>query len=157
MLHRSVRDAPSASLIKKLVLVYKQEQDMLHRTAPSASSKKKLVLDQQQEKYFLTETLKKACDRLALQKWPQPSLLSLAPKIKASCPLKINLGLGLKPVQNQKSIFVRIEKVWLSAQNTCTEGHEHVAIQHLSHSLNILYVCVSTFQLILLIWPSFLT
>ena len=34
------------------------------------------------------------------KKWPQPSLLSLAPKIKASCPLKINLGFGLKPVQN---------------------------------------------------------
>ena len=76
---------------------------MLHGTvwdAPSASSKKKLVLDQQQEKYFLTDTFKK---RLVIasrfKKWPQPSLLSLAPKIKASCPLKINLGLGLKPVQ----------------------------------------------------------
>ena len=34
------------------------------------------------------------------KKWPQPSMLSLAPKIKASCSLKINLGLGLKPVQN---------------------------------------------------------
>ena len=77
---------------------------MLHGTvweAPSASSKKKLVLDQQQEKYFLTDTFKK---RLVIasrfKKWPQQSLLSLAPKIKASCPLKINLGLGLKPVQN---------------------------------------------------------
>ena len=81
---------------------------MLHLTVwdvPSASSKKTLVLDKQPEKYFLTDTLKKACDRLA-------------PKIKASCPLKINLGLGLKPVQNEKRIFVRNEKVWLSTQNT---------------------------------------
>ena len=73
---------------------------MLHGSvwdAPSASSKKKLVLDQQQEKYFLTDTFKK---RLVIasrfKKWPQPSLLSLAPKIKASCPLKINLGFGLR-------------------------------------------------------------
>ena len=47
MLHRSVRDAPSASLIKKLVLVYKQEWDMFRTVwnAPSASLRKKLVLD----------------------------------------------------------------------------------------------------------------
>ena len=71
---------------------------MLHGTVwdtPSASSKKKLVLDHQQEMFFLTDPLKKTCDRLALQKkWPQSSLLSLAPKIKVSCPLKINLELG---------------------------------------------------------------
>ena len=44
---------------------------MLHRTvrdAPSASSKKKLVLNYEREKYFLTDSFKKACDRLALQK-----------------------------------------------------------------------------------------
>ena len=47
MLHRSVWDAPSASSIKKLVLVYKQEWDMFRTVwdAPSASSRKKLVLD----------------------------------------------------------------------------------------------------------------
>ena len=67
---------------------------------PSASWKKKLVLDQQQEKYSLTDTLKKLVIASPFKKWPQPYLLSLAPKIKASCPLKINLGFGLKPVQN---------------------------------------------------------
>ena len=44
---------------------------MLHRTvrdAPSASSKKKLVLNYEREKYFLIDSFKKACDRLALQK-----------------------------------------------------------------------------------------
>ena len=75
---------------------------------PSASSKKKLVLDQQQEKYFLTDTIKKVSDRLALQKMATAVSVEPLPKIKASCPLKINLGLGLKPVQNWKSIFVRI-------------------------------------------------
>ena len=68
---------------------------MLHGTAwdePSASWKKKLVLDQQQEKYSLTDTLKNLVIASRFKKWPQPYLLSLAPKIKASCPLKINLG-----------------------------------------------------------------
>ena len=76
---------------------------MLHGTAwdePSASWKKKLVLDQQQEKYSLTDTLKKLVIASPFKKWSQAYLLSLAPKIKASCPLKINLGFGLKPVQN---------------------------------------------------------
>ena len=76
---------------------------MLHGTAwdePSASWKKKLVLDQQQEKYSLTDTLKKLVIASRFKTWPQPYLLNLAPKIKASCPLKINLGFGLKPVQN---------------------------------------------------------
>ena len=84
---------------------------MLHGTVwdtPSASSKKRLVLDQQQEKCFVTDTLKKVRDRLALQKMATGVSVELLPKIKASCPLKINLGLELKPVQNQKSIFVRI-------------------------------------------------
>ena len=43
---------------------------------------------------------KKLVIALRFKKWPQPSLSSLAPKIKALCSLKINLGLGLKPVQN---------------------------------------------------------
>ena len=75
--------------------------ELLHGTvwdAPFASSKKKLVLDQQQEKYFLTDTLKEACNRLALQKMATAVSVEPLPKIKASCPLKINLGLGLKPV-----------------------------------------------------------
>ena len=92
--------------------------ELLHVTvwdAPFASSKKKLVLDQQQEKYFLTDTLKKACNRLALQK--MVTAFSVESRAQNQSFVS-NLGLGLKPVQNYKSIFVRIEKVWLSAQNT---------------------------------------
>ena len=59
-----------------------------------------LILDQQQEKYFRTDALKKACDRLALQKMATAVSVESRAKIKASCPLKINLGLELKPVQN---------------------------------------------------------
>ena len=95
--------------------------ELLHGTvwdAPFASSKKKLVLDQQQEKYFLTHTLKKACDRFALQKM----VTAVSVESRAQNQSFVStLGLGLKPVQNYKSIFVRIEKVqlkvWLSAQN----------------------------------------
>ena len=76
---------------------------------------KKLVLDQQQEKYFLTDTLKKACNRLALQK--MVTAFSVESRAQNQSFVS-NLGLGLKPVQNYKSIFVRIEKVQLSAQNT---------------------------------------
>ena len=91
---------------------------MLHRPVwdtPSANSKKKLVLDQQQEKYFLTDTLKKVSDRLALQK--MATAVSVESRAQNQSFVS-NLGLGLKPVQNYKSIFVRIEKVQLSAQNT---------------------------------------
>ena len=76
---------------------------MLHRTvwdAPSASSKRKLDLDWEQENYFLTDSFKKACDRLALQ--IMATAVSVEPRAQnqASCPLKINSGLGPKPVQN---------------------------------------------------------
>ena len=86
---------------------------MLHRTvwgAPSAVRKRKLVLDQEQENYFITDSFIKACERLAPTKLATVSVESRAQN-QASCPLKINSGLGPNPVQNQKSILVRIEKV----------------------------------------------
>ena len=121
MLHRSVWDAPSASLKKKLVSNQEKGQKVLHRTvwdAQSASSKQKLVLDQEKENYFLTDSFKKACDRLALQKMTTVVSVESRAQNQASCLLKINSRLGSKPVENQKIIFGSIEKFWLSAQNT---------------------------------------
>ena len=114
MLHRTVWGAPSAVRKRKLVLNQEQEQNILHRAvwdAPSASSKKNFVLDQEQEKYFITDSFIKACERLAPTKLATAVSVESRAQNQASCPLKINSGLGPKPVQNQKSILVRIEKV----------------------------------------------
>ena len=89
---------------------------MLHRTvwsAPSAVRKRKLVLDQEQENYLITDSFIKACERLAPKKLATAVFVESRAQNQASCPLKINrpAGLGPKPVQNQKSILVSIEKV----------------------------------------------
>ena len=87
---------------------------MLNRTvwgAPSAVRKRKLVLDQEQENYLITDSFIKACERLAPKKLATAVSVESRAQNQASCPLKINSGLGPKPVQNQKSILVSIEKV----------------------------------------------
>ena len=81
---------------------------MLHGTVwdtPSASSKKEVSFKPETELGYVTSNcVERAVRQFVIasrfKKWPQPSLLSLAPKIKASSPLKINLGFGLKLVQN---------------------------------------------------------
>ena len=87
---------------------------MLHRTvwgAPSAVRKRKFILDQEQESYLITDSFIKACERLAPKKLATAVFAESRAQNQASCPLKINSGLGPKPVQNQKSILVSIEKV----------------------------------------------
>ena len=87
---------------------------MLHRTvwgAPSAVRKRKFILDQEQETYLITDSFIKACERLAPKKLATAVFAESRAQNQASCPLKLNSGLGPKPVQNQKSILVSIEKV----------------------------------------------